>query len=282
MPVSPSASWTTSRNRPSISCCVATLTDSEHDANRRPTARQCASCASESRRMRAPRSTIRPDSSAIGRNWPGTSRPRSGCSHRASTSKPTTWPPSRSTIGWKYGTTSPRSSPRRSSLEVCSAASEAARVSSVNASTRSRPAALARYIAASASRSSSSAVRSLLELTANPMLAVTTSSCSSMTTGCCTARRSRSATIAGSTPPSTNTTNSSPPNRARRSVSRITWRRRPATRRSSSSPIPWPRLSLTTLKLSRSMNSTDTWPAAGAWRAARRDVRRARHGSATR
>ena len=99
----------------------------------------------------------------------------------------------------------------------------------MNASTRSRPLALARYIAASASRSRSSAVSPTAEFTAKPMLAVTTSSWPSITIGSRTHRRNRSATAAGSTSTargvladrsttrSTNTTNSSPPNRANRS-----------------------------------------------------------------
>ena len=48
------------------------------------------------------------------------------------------------------------------------------------------------------------------------------------------------------------TANSSPPSRATRSSSRTARVSRPATRRSSSSPIPWPSVSLTALKRSRS------------------------------
>ena len=51
-------------------------------------------------------------------------------------------------------------------------------------------------------------------------------------------------------------TNSSPPRRATVSPSRSTERSRSAMLRSSSSPALWPRLSLTNLKWSRSMNTT--------------------------
>ena len=76
----------------STSWRLPTLTD---DGDVRRTAAGCRhrpSWASESRSIGAPSSPISPVSSAIGRNWSGPSRPRSGCSQRASTSKPMTWP----------------------------------------------------------------------------------------------------------------------------------------------------------------------------------------------
>ena len=88
---------------------------------------------------------------------PAPSSPRSGCSQRASASNPTTWPVVSSTIGWKYGTISPRSRPRRSSVAVRRASTVVSWAPGANASTQSRPRALARYIAASASRSRSAA-----------------------------------------------------------------------------------------------------------------------------
>ena len=54
------------------------------------------------------------------------------------------------------------------------------------------------------------------------------------------------------------TTNSSPPKRATTSPPRTLARRRSATTRSSSSPAPWPSVSLTTLKRSRSSSSSAT------------------------
>ena len=60
--------------------------------------------------------------------------------------------------------------------------------------------------------------------------------------------------------PSRTTTNSSPPNRDSVSPGRTARRSRSATTRSSSSPTWWPRLSLTTLKRSRSPKSTATRP----------------------
>ena len=63
--------------------------------------------------------------------------------------------------------------------------------------------------------------------------------------------------------------NSSPPRRPTVSCSRRQLRSRPATSRSSRSPAPWPRLSLTTLKSSRSTKSTARPPPS------RRDLARA-------
>ena len=54
------------------------------------------------------------------------------------------------------------------------------------------------------------------------------------------------------------TTNSSPPSRPSASASRVTPSSRAATAFSSSSPIPWPSVSLMSLKLSRSMKSAAT------------------------
>ncbi len=69
-----------------------------------------------------------------------------------------------------------------------------------------------------------------------------------------------------SAPPSTSTTNSSPPRRPIVSLSRRTSPIRPATRRSSSSPTGWPKVSLTPLKPSRSMNIAEaSTPRRRAW-----------------
>ena len=73
--------------------------------------------------------------------------------------------------------------------------------------------------------------------------------------------RIRWATSSGPTEsdsPSTSTTNSSPPNRPTVSPSRRMLVSRLATRRRSWSPAAWPRVSLTSLKLSRSRKRADT------------------------
>ena len=91
----------------------------------------------------------------------------------------------------------------------------------------------------------------------------------SSTTGSCSAARMRSATSVasfGSSSSSMSTANSSPPSRAAVSPARRQLVSRSLTITSSSSPAEWPRLSLTVLKSSRSMNSTASWPP---WRCSR-------------
>src|ERR1700733_8579828 len=119
-------------------------------------------------------------------------------------------------------------------------------------------------MAMSASRSSSSAESR--SPTAMPILAVTVSRVSSAPSlnGCLSASSSRSATSSGpaaSESSSAMTTNSSPPRRPSASAWRTTPSRRAATARRSSSPTPWPSVSLIVLKLSTSMNSAAT----GVW-----------------
>ncbi len=117
----------------------------------------------------------------------------------------------------------------------------------------------------SASRSSSSAeVRSPIAI---PMLAATLTRVSFSVpslNGCSSASSRRSAISSGpaaSESSSEITTNSSPPSRPSASASRTTASSLAATARRSSSPTPWPSVSLTSLKLSRSMNSAAT----GVW-----------------
>ena len=71
-------------------------------------------------------------------------------------------------------------------------------------------------------------------------------------------RAAASAASARSVTPSSRTANSSPPKRATVSVGRIVALRRDATSRRTRSPAGWPRLSLTVLNSSRSMNMTAT------------------------
>ena len=66
---------------------------------------------------------------------------------------------------------------------------------------------------------------------------------------------------------SMSTANSSPPRRAAVSACRMQPSRTSATARSNSSPVEWPRLSLTVLKLSRSKNMTAIGPALRSMRA---------------
>ena len=100
-----------------------------------------------------------------------------------------------------------------------------------------------------------------------PMLAVTVTRVSwsaPSLNGCLSASSRRSATSSGpaaSESSSEITTNSSPPRRPSASASRTTPSSRAATACSSSSPAPWPSVSLMSLKLSRSTNSAAT----GVW-----------------
>ena len=122
---------------------------------------------------------------------------------------------------------------------------------------------LARYIAASASRRTSSgfAARSL-EM-ATPTLTPTRCWVWPSGRGASRAARMRSATMrapATSDRSAQTTANSSPPRRATVSVGRTALRRRWATDVSSWSPASWPSSSLTDLKRSTSMKSTPTHP----------------------
>ena len=102
-----------------------------------------------------------------------------------------------------------------------------------------------------------------------PTLADITVESVSNSTGLASAVRIRSAAARASvvrTMSAMTTTNSSPPRRATRSPGRMVRSSRRAASRSRSSPTPWPRESLTTLKRSRSRNST---PTIRSWRAAR-------------
>ena len=100
--------------------------------------------------------TTWPVASAAGTNVAGPSRPWRGCSQRASASAATTSPPASETIGWKCATSSPASraraiSSRRGARAVCAGC-----ISGDHTRTWPLPASLARYIATSARRISSS------------------------------------------------------------------------------------------------------------------------------
>ena len=217
IPVWPSTSATRSANAGSTTWRVPDVDRQRGVGERqvaRPPAGELGQGVARGSSPRSRRSARSPRPSAG--TGPGVSRPRSGCSQRASASKPVTWPVVSSTIGWKYGTISPRSRPRRSSVAVRSASTVVSCVPGANASTQSRPRALARYIAASASRSRSAAVTPSRSFTDTPMLALTNSSVPSTTTASAHRRRGRPRPRpAGRAPASRSTTmNSSPPKRA--------------------------------------------------------------------
>ncbi len=154
---------------------------------------------------------------------------------------------------------------------------------SSKSSARSRPSSLARYMAVSASRRRSPGVSSPWAMLI-PMLVVTTVDSAPSSTGRARARRMRSAAVRASMCRSMSpmtTTNSSPPRRATVSPGRTVRSSRRATSRSRSSPAPWPSESLTTLKRSRSRNSTPTerwWRDARCRASWRRSSNRARLG----
>ena len=172
------------------------------------------------------------------------------------------WRRSRPTprAGSRRGT--PRARSRRAGRARCAGGSSARwRVTSSNSMRRPPPASLARYIAASASRISSSTSWSGSAESAMPMLAADIVSPCARWNGRPKMRSTRSATAIASCSSlmsSHRIANSSPPKRATVSWRRSEWRRRSATATISLSPAGWPRLSLMTLKRSRSRKSTAT------------------------
>ena len=128
----------------------------------------------------------------------------------------------------------------------------------------------------SASRSSSSGVARLPS--AMPILAVTSRGASlpAISNGVANTSRMRSATTsapAASEAPSANTTNSSPPSRPTVSSWRMALANLAATATSSWSPAAWPKVSLMSLKLSRSKKRTATGVCSRRDRASIRSIR---------
>ena len=132
-------------------------------------------------------------------------------------------------------------------------------MASSNISERPRPRSLARYIAASASRSILAGAWASRP-TAMPTEAEQKTSPEATANGCSQTSAMRSAISKASSSDSTSasTTNSSPPRRATVSEERTTSVRREPTSMSSSSPAWWPSESLTVLKPSTSSSSTAT------------------------
>ena len=212
-----------------------------------------------------------PFCSASGRNCSGRSRPRCGSSQRSSASAPTV-PRCSSTWLWKCRHSCCACNARLRSLSSITRASSPACITGSKKRTVPRPAALAWYIATSARLISSSSVCSRPRNRLTPMLGVTLCACSPRRTGWPTAARIFSPTTAAcvaavfslASRPTVITTNSSPPMRATVSSPRTLASRRRPTSCSSRSPWSWPRVSLRTLKWSRSMKKASPyWP----WRA---------------
>ena len=218
----------------------------------RPRATQSPTSAAAVRRTHSPMSPISPISSASSMNSVGATRISvPGRRHRISASTPHTRPLPRSTIGWYWSKNCSPSRARRSAVSASRRASACRWSSASKISTRSRPSSLARYIAASASASSSAAVRFVPPPpVATPIENETGTSRPPTSTGPCSPARMRSTagSAAGASGRSSqSTTNSSPPKRLIVSVSRTLRDRRRATSRSTSSPISWPSESLISL-----------------------------------
>ena len=136
------------------------------------------------------------------------------------------------------------------------------RESSLNSSKRERPRSLARYIAASASRITVSGATVGSATIAIPTLTVTVSSMPSTSIGGLAAWQMRSAistTSRSEVRSSNRNVNSSPPNRATVSIGRSSVLSRSPSAASRRSPTAWPRVSLISLKLSKSRNMTASW-----------------------
>ncbi len=110
-PLSRSARSTTATKSICASWRAETLTETQRS---RPWARHAASWRQDSSRTQAPIGTIGPSSSAMRRNSPGSSSPRSGWSQRSSASQPIGMPSAIATSGWKTTRSSPRCSAPRS------------------------------------------------------------------------------------------------------------------------------------------------------------------------
>ena len=145
-------------------------------------------------------------------------------------------------------------------------------MTSSNSSKRPRPCSLARYMAASASRSSVEELASRAPATATPTEPVTYTSSTPSGNECIQASPSRLAAASASASEvrsSTSTANSSPPRRAMQSWAPIAARSRGGTAISSESPVWCPSESLMTLNWSRSTISSATSVPVGAGAAQR-------------
>ncbi len=199
------------------------------------------------------------DPSATSSHSPGASRPRSGCCQRTRASPATTRPVARSTTGWTCSANSWRSSAACSSSTRRTWRRACRWCSSVNQAARFLPSRLAWYIAESASRSSDSAVLpardKVMPMLADRRYRAPCTSTGAVSISSTSAASSSACAWASGVVTGDSTTNSSPPRRATVSSGRSA-PKRAATSTSRASPTRWPAESLTTLKSSRSQNSS--------------------------
>ena len=201
---------------------------------------------------------IRPVCSAIGTNSVGPTRPRRGCSQRASASTPITLPVASSALGWKKRTISPfwiawRRPPASDSRRGLKRSRRGSNIA------WPPPASLAEYMAMSARWISVSTPVPCAGWQAMPIEASTSSVRPSIENGSRRPARSwRATTLAspGRRSCGSSTPNSSPPRRATVSLSPSDCSRRRATSSSRRSPAWWPSVSLISLKWSRSISIT--------------------------
>ena len=241
-------------------------------SNESPSARHSASCRLSSSTTQSPIASIRPISSASGMNSPGGIRPPPGSGQRISASTPIIPPVAevdeRLVVQHPALVLDGLAQPC-AERELCPSRP---RRSAACRKDPPGPSCLLRNIALSAcfrSVSASSAClreeadaerRRHVELGAGDLERLPQRTPGSSTRR--TRRRRRRGPpregSGGSSRSASSIRNSSPPGRATRSVSRVASRRRSATRTISSSPASWPRLSLTSLKLSMSTEMTAT------------------------
>ena len=198
-------------------------------------------------------------SSAIGMNSSGERNPNPGRSQRTRASAPITLSSASDTIGWYRTRSSWSVMARPRALRTENFASTDRCMELVKTVARALPWSFASYMARSACPSRSSAVAAASAVVTRPMLALTMASWSPIGKGAASwlpIRAAMAGTIALSDRSEQTTTNSSLPRRATTSLGRMQARMRWLASTRSSSPTACPRLSLTCLKPSRSMNRT--------------------------
>ncbi len=231
---------------------------------RRPARDRSAAWTTASSSIQRPSAAVRSPSSATRRNSAGVKSEPCPDRQRACADRAVIRPSDSATTGWCRSANSLRCRAVRSRAATSARRTTSCCIWGAYSSTRSLPAALARYIARSALRRSSPAPRPG-SAKATPMEAATRTSLPSMSYGWESRSRSRSASstmcrsrAARSLTPSPmiSAANSSPPSRAAVSPLRTASCSRRAAWTRSSSPAWWPMVSLTALKPSRSMKST--------------------------
>ena len=180
--------------------------------------------------------------------------------HRASASTLWTSPVWRTCTGCRCRRTSPCARAARSADAIRWSRHSSSAMPSWKTTSRPLPSRLAAYMAVSALfRSSSAVVPTASEgSSTTPMLAATRTALPCSENGAVSAAVTASVTARTSPSSSSRTANSSPPRRATVSPRRRVLVRRSPTRIRSSSPAACPRLSLMTLKSSRSRKISET------------------------